>query len=388
MSVTKRIGLVKANIYDRPLRNDGKYRIVAVDYDGTILKQEYLNEGDTFILPDPPQHEKLSFQEWTSTSDITNNTVTVEDEDIAIGAIYETKSGKTEIDITLTKVTGLAVNLYNITNYTSIDWGDGTVNSDLSHTYANYGDYTISIAGNIDFSGQPIHCNSVGLENFYIKEVRLKSGIDIIGNYAFNRCKALERVSIPNSVTSIGGGAFAFNYCLAAINLSNVSVIGNSLLHDCFSLKSFVFSNDVIRFNISACNNSKSLNIISSLKNIGIFENQSFYCSNLVENIVLPNVNTLGSASFYLCYSIKTIKISGSFTSILDNTFNSLYKCIKYDFTELSSVPTLSNTNAFYSINRTCKIYVPDALYDSWKAETNWSNFANYIYKASEMPDE
>jgi hypothetical protein len=29
---------------------------------------------------------------------------------------------------------------------------------------------------------------------------------------------------------------------------------------------------------------------------------------------------------------------------------------------------------------------VPDSLYDEWIAATNWSTFADYIYKASEMP--
>jgi hypothetical protein len=45
----------------------------------------------------------------------------------------------------------------------------------------------------------------------------------------------------------------------------------------------------------------------------------------------------------------------------------------------------LSNSNAFNSIASDCKIVVPDALYDEWKAATNWSTYASYIVKSSEF---
>lgn len=44
------------------------------------------------------------------------------------------------------------------------------------------------------------------------------------------------------------------------------------------------------------------------------------------------------------------------------------------DFSDATAVPALSNTNAFSNTNSTYKIVVPDALYDSWRAATNWSN--------------
>ena len=127
--------------------SDGQYKVRVIDYDGTIIKEENLNTGDTFTLPDAPIHDRLTFQEWVSTDTITGNTVTVADRDIQIGAIYKTTSGNTEFDIVLTKVTGLTVNLQNLTGMTSINWGDGTTDSSLSHTYNDYGAYTIEVAG-------------------------------------------------------------------------------------------------------------------------------------------------------------------------------------------------------------------------------------------------
>ena len=50
-----------------------------------------------------------------------------------------------------------------------------------------------------------------------------------------------------------------------------------------------------------------------------------------------------------------------------------------YDFSTHTSVPTLSNTNAFTDIPADCEIRVPAALYDSWKSATNWSTYASKI---------
>ncbi len=40
---------------------------------------------------------------------------------------------------------------------------------------------------------------------------------------------------------------------------------------------------------------------------------------------------------------------------------------------------------AFDTIGGICKIVVPDSLYDSWITATNWSTYADYIYKVSEV---
>lgn len=55
-----------------------------------------------------------------------------------------------------------------------------------------------------------------------------------------------------------------------------------------------------------------------------------------------------------------------------------------YDFSQYSAVPSLANTSAFISIPSDCKIIVPDALYDEWKAATNWSTYASKIIKKSD----
>lgn len=65
--------------------------------------------------------------------------------------------------------------------------------------------------------------------------------------------------------------------------------------------------------------------------------------------------------------------------------FYNCYAIIWYDFSHHTSVPSLTNVNSFNNIKGNCKIIVPDALYDTWIAATNWSTYADYIYKVSEV---
>ena len=168
-------------------KHDGKYCIKVIDYDGTILKEDWLNTGDVFTLPNSPtNHERLTFQEWSSPVEITNNTITVGNSDITIGAVYKTASGLTEFDIELTKATGLDV-VCNMEG--NKDWGDGTTDSATTHTYTNYGRYMITCDGTslptgTSSSSGMFSSSSTEYNNYYI-EVRLSELITSISDYVF-----------------------------------------------------------------------------------------------------------------------------------------------------------------------------------------------------------
>ena len=326
----------------------GQYLVQVIDYDGTVLKSDHLDTDATFELPDAPtNHSRLVFQEWSSSVTITDNKVTVENSDITIGATYKTSSGLTEIDITLTKVTGLEVTCRMVGNK---NWGDGTTDSATTHTYTDYGSYTITCdgtsipasSGNYNMFGGSFAIGTVP-KNYYCTEIRIGENVTSIGNRAFQHCYSLASVTIPDSVTSIGQEVFGNCYSLASVTIPN------------------------------------------SVTSIGTYVFQ--YCYSLTSVTIPDSVTIIVAYAFAYCYSLTSVTIPDSVTTIGNDAFNSCYSLIKYDFTSATSVPTLSKTNAFTDINGICKIYVPDALYDSWITATNWVTYADYIYKASEMED-
>ena len=85
------------------------------------------------------------------------------------------------------------------------------------------------------------------------------------------------------------------------------------------------------------------------------------------------------------CNMLQAVEVGRNVTSIGNYAFYNCYGMAFYDFSQCTSVPTLGGTNVFSSIPSDCKIVVPDSLYDTWKAATNWSTHASKMVKASEF---
>ena len=121
--------------------------VIFADYDGNLIDTWTKDEvASKTALPTPPAHTGLVFEGWNWTlEDIQTDTT---GQVITVGPFYHTESGLTEIDIHLDEVTGKTVEFYKLlpkSSVSSVDWGDGNTNTEKTHTYLNYGDYTIKI---------------------------------------------------------------------------------------------------------------------------------------------------------------------------------------------------------------------------------------------------
>lgn len=422
----------------------GTYRILVIDYDGTIITQDYLDTGYTFTLPTPPVHEGLVFEEWSCAFPIVNNQVTVTDSDIIIGPIYSTLSEKSEFDISLNKITGKIV---HFNSDLEKDWGDGTVNTETEHTYSQYGDYTIKCA--LTTINGPVITEG----NAVLTEIRFGSGLTSINNVgggSFEGCISLEAVSFPNTLQAIDNQSFKDCWCLETLILptglitlgtytfsacirllyvvfsKTLQTIGSGCFDICDDLKTailpnsvtflgeYVFSNNnnlskirlstglvsISDYCFSDCTALESISVPESIVTLG----QSCFlrCSHLSHLILSHNITTIKSSAFESCVNIRELRLpnglltleanvlngmnsihkiifGNSLTSIETNAFNNLGSCRIYDFTELEAVPTLAQ-GVFGWLNPQTKILVPVTLEAQWKAATNWSEYADYIY--------
>lgn len=333
------------------------------DYDGTLVdsytKQEFLALSN---LPNNPTHTGLTPQGWNWILTDAQSYVTDYGK-LDIGQMYTTSSGLSEFDIELTTVTGLTATLKMDGTK---NWGDGTTDTNTTHTYNNAGKYTITCNGTQITStmSSGLFGQSASLKNYYVKEVRLSNITNLVTN-TFQYCYSLNTVILPNSVTKLGNNnTFQNCHSLEYVTIPNsVTTVGTGMFDNCYSFK--------------------KITIPRSMTSLGT-SNLFYNCYSLT-NISIPNsITNINQRYFYYCYSLTKMVIPKSVTKINSYAFSTCVSITLYDFRKFSSVPTLSNANAFTEINNICKIVVPDNLYSTWIGTTNWSNFANYIIKESE----
>ena len=78
--------------------------------------------------------------------------------------------------------------------------------------------------------------------------VTIPNSMTSIGDDTFSGCRNLISVTIPNSVTSIGICAFQYCYSLTSVNIpNNVTSIGRHAFDSCRSLTSITIPNKVTR---------------------------------------------------------------------------------------------------------------------------------------------
>ena len=414
-------------------QGSGNYTVKVIDYDGTVLMEKKGNTGDIIELPEAPTHDRLVFQKWSASRTVTDNKVTIGNDNVMVGATYTTASGQNEFDITVTKATGLTVTF----NGSGVkDWGDGTSDSETSHTYTAYGDYMIKWAGSSipsDLFGSgtmyfltrarlagvtsiadrafyqcislihitiPESVTSIGVYAFFrccsLIATIIPEGITTLNNSLFSSCNSLEKVVIPKSVTKIGtttnsGGDGSFYYCHSLIDIvipEEVTIIGEYCFYYCYSLTNIIIPEKVKNIGRGAFTDCTSLTSIVILGTVVISGTSTFLRCSALKNVVFAEgIRVAVSGIFNNCNSLMSVGELGTMTQIVFEAFKGCSSMMKYDFSQATAVPTLSDVEAFGSINKICKIVVPDNLYDQWIAATNWSTYADYIYKASEVSE-
>ena len=185
----------------------------------------------------------------------------------------------------------------------------------------------------------------------------IPNSVTEIGGYAFAGCTGLLSATIPNSVTEIGNCAFAGCTGLLSATIPNsVTEIGNCAFQSCSSLSEVIIPNSVTSISDYAffsCLGLTSVTIPNSVTTIAPYAFS--YCLGLTEVTIPNSVTTIGNYAFWCCTGLKDI----------------------YCYAE--NVPTVGVYIFMDTPISSATLHVPAASLEAYKTKNPWKGFGSIV---------
>jgi hypothetical protein len=255
----------------------------------------------------------------------------------------------------LLKLTGLLLLWFPVLARAQFDYttNNGTI-AITGYTGSN-GDVTIPSS----ITGLPV--TSIGNAAFTVypslTSIIIPDSVTSIGQGAFTGC-GLTNVTIPNSITNIGSFAFEMsgltNITVDPLNSmyssasgvlfdkgqttlieypgglagsyavpSSVISIAEGAFYDCFGLTNVAIPDSVTSIGDFAFNGCTNLANVVIGNGVTVIEGGAFsQCTGLTNVAIGDNVISIGDSAFYRCVGLTSVTIPGSVTSIGQQTFN------------------------------------------------------------------
>jgi hypothetical protein len=226
----------------------------------------------------------------------------------------------------------------------------------------------------------------------------IPSGVNTIGEIAFNYCQTITSIVIPNGVTGIGSAAFSDCSNLASVTLpGSITSIGYRAFLNCYNLASVTLLDGITSLGTRTFDGCSKLNEITIPGSITSIGEQVFYGCTSLTSISLPEgLTSIGYGAFYECQSLTGITLPSSITSIGVAAFsycrnlsgillpegltsissNLFYQCSSLTSITLPSSITSIGTSAFSGCKNLSGILLPEGL-------TSISN--NLFYQCSSL---
>lgn len=221
-------------------------------------------------------------------------------------------------------------------------------------------------------------------ESWALLSVSFPSTLKSIGKYAFYQASAgstnvtPQTITIPNSVTSLGVGAFYKYKNLKTLTIgTGVTAIPDSCFMSCDSLTTLSLPNKLKTIGSKAfmyARKLKSVTIPSSVTTIG--EAAFSMCTELTSLTISNGVKTIGPYAFSGCNKLTTLVIPSSVTSLGDWSLNCSGLTDVY-FSWTSNIPQRP-ANCLDFNNKNTKIHIPCGTEELYRAK-GWFDYATPV---------
>lgn len=229
-----------------------------------------------------------------------------------------------------------------------------------------------------------------------------------IGSNAFKGCLSLSSIELPN-VTSISALAFFGNDALVSVSIPAATNIAVQAFEHCDSLERIYLPelSNLQQYVFRSCAALKEIDAplctsyytasnrfpwvgvttleyvtmgLTGVTGIGLKGQQNLKYASL------PSCTAITAQAFAGCYSLKQFAVPSTASIIYASAFLNCSSLMSLLLLRESAITVLSNVNAFantplsVSVNGVYgSIYVPEGLYESYIAATNWSIYKDRI---------
>ena len=231
-----------------------------------------------------------------------------------------------------------------------------------------------------------------------IINLRIESGVTIIGRCAFDGCENLTSVSISSSVTTFDWRAFAGCSSLPSIIMpNNLTSIKMGAFSDCRSLISILIPKNVTFLDDSAfegCSNLASITVEDG----NLYFDSRNNCNAIIEkssntlivgckNTIIPNsVISIGTSAFYGRDGLTSMTIPSSVTSIGSGAF---YNCgLTTIVSEIENPFEISSWTFSDDTYNVATLVVPRGTKAAYQATEGWNQFSNIVEAGETEPDQ
>lgn len=173
----------------------------------------------------------------------------------------------------------------------------------------------------------PNNVTNIGTEAFSycdsLRNVSIGSGVKMIENYAFFDCGSLTNASIGGAVSKIGISAFASTALIGVTIPGSVTSIDGMAFADCTYLKNVVIPDNVTTLGFQAFQRCTGLTNLSIGAGIAVITNMVFESCSSLKNVTIPDgIRYIDQGAFSSCSSLTNVSVGTGVTNIGMSAFS------------------------------------------------------------------